>query len=543
MKKRKAFTLTEVLVVVVVIASLSAVAIPQYKKMVEARKTGEAEAVLTAVRTEQERRCAIGKTYTTLEKLSNLVPQTNTANFTYSESADGQGLIASSKGKGNYKYSLKMLTYRDGRICCEGQDCGKFNYPACGDVRAAQAPECQREDTVEDYKPEPYDPCDGVSYEPTVTVDDLGCSSGTGERKIITTTTYTCVDGNKVVADTKVEEINTCTEICTIEASCSLPAIKGEGWSGMATASFQKPEGMASCPTFAQIAQGGASAVEFLNSLSWDKNECKQNCSGQVACSVIKGQGWSGMANVSYARPANGECAPENVLGYAVLAKLNGNSGTDVLPDFDIDDGDCKKACSNQIPCAVIKRSNNWEGAGTVTYSASSGSCMSDQEIVLAMLQGNTGSLSDFNVSSSACKQKDACQNPTYVWADAGQKTLEVECVTGGSVYTNYWAYKFRNRNGNEMTVNEKSNPSVGSPLGGSLPTVAYYAGYDVVDEDSVGKACTETQYITQSLNQKEYVHGFTVEGYAGGECPTYGGQGGYSRITMYMVRCEKKCS
>lgn len=151
-KAEKAFTLTELLVVVVVVAALSAVAIPQYKKVVEARKAGEAEAVLTTIRTEQERRCATGKAYTTIDKLSDFVPSRVTQNFTYSDA--GQGLIATSKG--SYKYKLKVLTYRDGRICCENEqgsnDCNKFNYPLCSTIanQVTTVTECQNDEECTD---------------------------------------------------------------------------------------------------------------------------------------------------------------------------------------------------------------------------------------------------------------------------------------------------------------------------------------------------------------------------------------------------------
>ena len=61
--KRKAFTLAELLVVVIVLAALSAVAVPKFTRVLETRKTTEAEQLLAAVRTEQEQRCIIGKKY------------------------------------------------------------------------------------------------------------------------------------------------------------------------------------------------------------------------------------------------------------------------------------------------------------------------------------------------------------------------------------------------------------------------------------------------------------------------------------------------
>ena len=59
--KKKAFTLTELLVVVIVIGILSAVVLPKFNKVVETRKTTEAEEVMAAIRTEQEKRCSLNK--------------------------------------------------------------------------------------------------------------------------------------------------------------------------------------------------------------------------------------------------------------------------------------------------------------------------------------------------------------------------------------------------------------------------------------------------------------------------------------------------
>ncbi len=112
-KKEKAFTLTELLVVVVVIGVLSAVVLPKFNKVIETRKTTEAEEIMAAVRTEQERRCTLDKKYVQdLSQLSHIIPNTDTKNFTYVATATG--IKAYSKGK--YGYTLEMPSYQDGRL-------------------------------------------------------------------------------------------------------------------------------------------------------------------------------------------------------------------------------------------------------------------------------------------------------------------------------------------------------------------------------------------------------------------------------------------
>ena len=64
-KKKEAFTLTELLVVVIVIGVLAAIVLPKFSKVMETRKTTEAEELMSAFRTDQERRCALNKPYAT----------------------------------------------------------------------------------------------------------------------------------------------------------------------------------------------------------------------------------------------------------------------------------------------------------------------------------------------------------------------------------------------------------------------------------------------------------------------------------------------
>jgi prepilin-type N-terminal cleavage/methylation domain-containing protein len=63
--KKKAFTLTELLIVVIVIGILAALVLPKFTRIMETRKTTEAEEIMAAIRTEQEARCALSKPYTT----------------------------------------------------------------------------------------------------------------------------------------------------------------------------------------------------------------------------------------------------------------------------------------------------------------------------------------------------------------------------------------------------------------------------------------------------------------------------------------------
>ena len=184
---KKAFTLTELLVVVIVIGVLAAVVLPKFSKVIETRKTTEAEEIMEAVRTEQENRCALDKNYTTDAATANLA-SLSTKYFNYA--LKSTGIEAQSKGK--YAYTLKMPSYRDGRLCCDSaEQCSKLNkdYPLCSELTArsdyADGVECKADTAGSDDTPKA---CLGAQPASSQACNGCGtqtrtitCNSATGE--------------------------------------------------------------------------------------------------------------------------------------------------------------------------------------------------------------------------------------------------------------------------------------------------------------------------------------------------------------------------
>ena len=175
--KKRAFTLTELLVVVVIIGVLSAIVLPKFTKVLETRKTTEAEAMLMAVRSEQEARCALDRPYLQDTQKGQLavLPSNTGSNYTYT--LTGSGITASSQDK---DYALKIESYQDGSICCSGTYCASLNkkYPACTGV-SSDTTGCGVATPISSVNPcadgscEPEGPCDKTAY-------DEKCPSGEG---------------------------------------------------------------------------------------------------------------------------------------------------------------------------------------------------------------------------------------------------------------------------------------------------------------------------------------------------------------------------
>ena len=182
-RKKKAFTLTELLVVVIVIGVLSAVVLPKFSKVIATRKTTEAEEMMAAVRTEQEKRCALDKNYTTDAATVNLA-SLNTKNFNYT--LKNTGIEAASTGK--YGYTLKMPSYRDGRLCCDSaEQCAKLNknYPLCSELTAKADYTSGTECAAGGEEPTLPKTCSGSSTQA------CGCNNGGTQTRTCDTTTGT----------------------------------------------------------------------------------------------------------------------------------------------------------------------------------------------------------------------------------------------------------------------------------------------------------------------------------------------------------------
>ena len=185
--KKKAFTLTELLIVVVIIGTLAAVVLPKFTKIVENHRTMEAENIMRAVRSEQEARCTLDRNYTANSADLSSWPSDLGNNYTYA--FDATGMSASSRNKG---YTLRMMSYADGGICCEGDDCADVGkYPSCTGFQyqantACAAPvACQLKDEIQE------------------------CGAG-----------YTGIRGRRVTAACTYEEIDTC-ELITSSTGCT----------------------------------------------------------------------------------------------------------------------------------------------------------------------------------------------------------------------------------------------------------------------------------------------------------------------------------
>ncbi len=131
-KSKRGFTLTEVLVVVVVIGILAAVVLPKYRKMMDTYKTAEAERLMESVRNVQETYYELNGSYLPPNKVTvfpGLDGRFESENFTY---VLGEDYMTAESYNQTLSYTLEM-DYDTGEICCDGEDCSFLDkiYEGC----------------------------------------------------------------------------------------------------------------------------------------------------------------------------------------------------------------------------------------------------------------------------------------------------------------------------------------------------------------------------------------------------------------------------
>ena len=273
-KNKRAFTLTELLIVVIVIGVLSAVTLPKFTRVIENRKVTEAEEMMSAVRTEQERRCAMDKKYTlNFANLSDVVSSSDTKNYTYSLQAEG---VSATSKKGNY--TLKMLSYHNGSFCCTGADCAKLNknYPSC-DGLTFPSSGCEGSDGDGN----------GVGTDPT---PSASCTDGQVRGSQVCNTcgvqtTQACVGGRWV---SQLGECSKTVAECVPPetAECTDGAVRGsQSCNGCGTQTTQK------CVSGKWVSQLGACSKTAA--------ECEPKCEGPQPADQIKNCE-CGMVKASY---------------------------------------------------------------------------------------------------------------------------------------------------------------------------------------------------------------------------------------------------
>ena len=317
-QNRRAFTLTELLIVVIVIGVLSAVTLPKFNRVIENRKVTEAEEMMSAVRTEQERRCTLDQNYTTnFSALSDVIASANTKNYTYNTknytySLQAQGISAKSTSG---DYTLKILSYEDGSYCCTGDGCKKLNknYPDCATLNFPTSNCVGTEGGTTPPGGEPTPPGGEPTPVEPVEPEEPECADGEVQGSQTcngcgTQTTQKCVGGKWVASlgecSKTQEECSTCTEGETRNGTT--PCLNGCGvelqqcingeWKGVNCA--LKPG--AECPV------GYEQKTQCSDGKSFSIKRCNSSCKFEEiqACPGLD------CSNATYKASHKAECCP-----------------------------------------------------------------------------------------------------------------------------------------------------------------------------------------------------------------------------------------
>ena len=272
-RRKRAFTLTELLIVVIVIGVLSAVTLPKFNRVIENRKVTEAEEMMSAVRMEQERRCSLDQNYTTnFSNLSDVISSANTKNYTYSLQPQG---ISAQSASGDY--TLKILSYEDGSYCCTGAGCKKLNknYPDCATL---SFPTSNCAGTEGGGEPEPgTDPEEpkGCDNTPRPADETKNCECGTVTASYVCdAATNTWKLGEFPACPSKPEDETEKCSPCGEERTKTYSCVDGK-WTGTWSA-----ECKTDCPCEEKIEAGGAVQGQLMADTCDGNRTARYTCDG-----------------------------------------------------------------------------------------------------------------------------------------------------------------------------------------------------------------------------------------------------------------------
>ena len=253
---------------VIILGTLAAVAVPKFSRVLETRRTGEAEEMLETVRMEQEKRCSLGQNYAgdfsnipTLAYVKSGESRGKTNNYTYTLTSTG---VEASRGDKNYV--LKIPSYKQGKICCEGSGCDALNksYLSCSSLSLPAEDECAATDVV---VTEPEDPCEAYP-------NTCACSSYASSHRCECDSAY---------ASANACECNPSTSTCCEE---------GEEWNPQ-TGSCEAYEqsctenpNQAKCCTGCQIWNGSSCVMKTCGegeTLNANTCECEGSCQVEIS--------------------------------------------------------------------------------------------------------------------------------------------------------------------------------------------------------------------------------------------------------------------